>query len=84
MAFRVVGPGLAWIDNEPDGPRRRCVANFLLSLIDGAPAEDAIPLPGEEDLSVVSFVPGTDVVVTYMVVEELDRVFVDAIEPLTD
>ncbi len=75
---------MAWFDGQHGQHERRCVANFLMTLAEGIAQEEAIPLPGDEDLSLVSFVPGTDLVVTYMPAPELDVVFIDSIEPLDD
>jgi hypothetical protein len=58
--------------------------NWLLGLMDGADTVTATPCPGDEDLSFVAFVPGTDVVVTFMPAPELGVIFVDEIDDLHD
>lgn len=82
MPFTVSGPGVkSYFDRATDEAERQAVFNFLVELMEPMSVA-SIPMPGSEIGEVVSFIPATELVATYLVAPNLRRVFVERIEPL--
>jgi hypothetical protein len=68
-----------WLDTEPDDAKRAAVLDWIVETLNDPPLPTTDPAG---DPTTVAFVTGTQIIVTFMVVPELERLFVDYIEDL--
>jgi hypothetical protein len=73
----------AWFDAEPSDLVRQTVVDWLWGLFDTSPdPDDWVGAPLEDEVSLMAFVPGVDVAVTYCTWPEGGAIFIDIIEPI--